>query len=65
VNASHPEREQVLMEKIRNLPPEQLGEVEDFVDFVRMRHLREVTALSEPVFASIWDNSEDAEYDRL
>lgn len=53
------------MEKIRNLPPEQLGEVEDFVDFVRMRHLREVTALSEPVFASIWDNSEDAEYDRL
>ena len=29
--------EQVLIEKIRQLPPQRLAEVEDFVDFLRTR----------------------------
>lgn len=28
---------QVILEKLRNLPPERLAEVEDFVDFLRNR----------------------------
>ena len=32
--------EQVLIEKIRQLPPRRLAEVEDFVDFLRTREER-------------------------
>lgn len=32
--------EQVLIEKIRQLPPQRLAEVEDFVDFLRAREER-------------------------
>jgi hypothetical protein len=54
-----------MIEKIRSLPPDRWGEVEDFIDFVRMLHARTAAGLSEPAFAAIWDNPEDAEYDRL
>lgn len=33
--------EQALFEKIRQLPPQRLAEVEDFVDFLRTREERE------------------------
>ena len=62
--------EQALLEKIRRLPPERVAEVEDFVDFLRVRdddrRLTHVAAkLSEAAFAQVWDNVDDADYDRL
>jgi hypothetical protein len=62
--------ERVLVEKLKDLPPQRLAEVEAFVDFLRSRELdaqlvRTATQVSEPAFKSVWDNSDDAEYDRL
>jgi hypothetical protein len=59
-----------LIEKIRSLPPERLAEVEDFVDFLRQRQddlalSRTTSKLSEDAFRKVWDNPDDAEYDRL
>jgi len=59
-----------LMEKIRALPPERVHEVEDFVDFLKLRDedrrlIRAVAKLSEKAFQEVWDNPEDAAYDRL
>jgi hypothetical protein len=64
------QHEQVLISKIRVLPPERLMVVEDFIDFLRQsdedRQLRQAAArLSEDAFSKVWDNPEDAEYDRL
>ena len=61
---------QVLIEKINQLPPQRMAEVEDFVDFLRARaddeRLTQAAAsTSEPSFAAVWDNDEDAAYDRL
>jgi hypothetical protein len=63
-------REQDLIEKIRRLPEDKLAEVEDFVDFLRQRQeerrlAQAMTGASEAAFAKVWDNPEDAEYDRL
>ena len=63
-------REVALMEKIRSLPPERVHEVEDFVDFLQLRDedkrlIREAAKLSEKAFHDVWDNPEDAAYDRL
>jgi len=62
--------EKSLIEKIRSLPPEKLVEVEDFVDFLKMRDedrlvTHAATKLSEDSFRQVWDNPDDAEYDRL
>jgi hypothetical protein len=64
--------EQRLLAKIRSLPSVKITEVEDFIDFL---HHQEKNAdssltiaamkLSEPSFAKIWDNPEDAEYDNF
>jgi len=59
-----------LLEKIQSLPPEQVAEVEDFVDFLRQRIedrrlTRAAAKMSEKVFQEVWDNPEDAEYDKL
>ena len=64
------QHEQALIEKLRRLPPERIAEVEDFVDFLQSRdEARELTrsALksSEATFAKIWDNEDDAAYDKL
>lgn len=66
------EVEQRLIEKIRQMPRDRVLEVEDFVDFLNHRHpqsapsLTQVaTEVSEPSFAKVWDNSEDAVYDHL
>jgi hypothetical protein len=63
-------QEQLLIEKIRRLPPEKAAEVEDFVDFLfhRSEDRQMVEAagkISEGAFLKTWDNFEDAEYDRL
>ncbi len=62
--------EEILIQKIRRLPPERVAEVEDFVDFLMARdqdrHITQAaTRLSEEAFRAIWDNADDAEYDRL
>lgn len=62
--------ERTLIEKILMLPPERVAEVEDFVDFLRRRdeHRRLLNAtatLSENAFQRVWDNPDDADYDRL
>jgi hypothetical protein len=66
----NPLRKQNLFAKIRSLPEEKLSEVEDFVDFLHQRQedrrLTEAAArLSEDVLQGIWDNPDDADYDRL
>lgn len=62
--------EQVIVEKIRALPPERVAEVEDFVDFLQSRSetraLTHVAAkLAEGAFGRVWNNESDADYDRL
>jgi hypothetical protein len=62
--------EEELLAKIRRLPPERVAEVEDFVDFLRSREqeqqlTRAASQLSETAFAKIWENPDDADYDRL
>ncbi len=59
-----------LIEKIEALPAERIVEVEDFVEFLRMRELeralsRAATAASAPTFAEVWSNPEDDVYDAL
>lgn len=62
--------EQMLIDKIKQLPPQRMAEVEDFVDFLRAREdeqsLTVAAAMaSEASFAQVWDNDEDAAYDRM
>lgn len=66
----NPLREQDLFEKIRALPDEKMAEVEDFVDFLARREddrrlVRAAARLSEESLRKVWDNPDDAEYDRL
>jgi hypothetical protein len=61
---------QALIEKLKTLPPERVAEVEDFVDFLRARDderalARAATRAAEPAFAKVWDNDDDAAYDKL
>jgi hypothetical protein len=61
---------EALLEKLKSLPPERLAEVEDFVDFLQMRGYaqqltRAAAMAAEPAFKSVWDNPDDAAYDRL
>ena len=62
--------EEDLIAKLRTLSPERLAEVEDFVDFLHEREAERrladaSTRLSEESFTEIWENPDDAEYDRL
>ncbi len=59
-----------LVEKIRELPPDKQSEVEDFVDFLRLKDeerelVRASAKLSQAAFEQVWDNPQDADYDRL
>ena len=62
--------EQEILEKLKQLAPERLTEVEDFVDFLRSRDeerslTRTAAKAAEPSFAKVWDNDADADHDRL
>ncbi len=62
--------EQMLIDKIKQLPPQRMAEVEGFVDFLRAREDEQRLTLSaamasEASFAQDWDNDEDAAYDRM
>lgn len=61
---------QALIEKLKALPPERVAEVEDFVDFLRTRDagraaVRAAMRAAEPAFAKVWQNEDDAAYDKL
>ena len=63
-------RESLLIAKLKELPPQRVAEVEDFIDFLRTRDkgrtlTRAATRAAEPAFARIWNNDADAAYDRL
>lgn len=62
--------EPALLAKLQQLPPQRLAEVEDFIDFLRSREedralVHTAAKAAEPTFAKVWDNAEDAAYDRL
>ena len=62
--------ERSLLEKLKQLPPERLAEVEDFVDFLRTREgdralTQAAQKAAEPALAKVWENEDDADYDRL
>ena len=62
--------EQVLIDKIKQLPPQRMAEVEDFVDFLRSREDEQrlthaAAEASEASFAVVWENDEDAACDRM
>ncbi len=64
------QNEQAIIEKIKGLPPERVAEVEDFVDFLRMRNddqrlTQAATKASTSAFNKVWDNPDDADYDKL
>jgi hypothetical protein len=61
---------QDILDKLQQLSPEKIAEVEDFVDFLQQRELenqmtKAAAQVAEPAFQNVWDNSEDAVYDRL
>lgn len=62
--------EQRLLEKIRQLVPEQIFLVENFIDSLYQQRedinlTLAATKLSESALQKIWDNPDDAEYDQL
>ncbi len=67
---SHARRYKALIEKIEALPAERIAEIEDFVDFIRLREqeravTRAAAAASAASFAAIWSNPEDDADDAL
>ena len=65
-----PSDTQDLLDKIRALPDDKIAEVVDFVEFLQLKVneqglARATTALSEQAFGKLWDNPDDAEYDKL
>jgi len=59
-----------LIEKIEALPGERVTEIEDFVDFIRLREQeRSLTAgaavASAPALAVVWSNPEGDVYDAI
>jgi len=59
-----------LFEKLKLLSPERVDEVEDFVDFIKIRDqdkllVRAATVFAEDAFSEVWDNPEDSVYDDL
>jgi hypothetical protein len=60
----------ILIKKIHALSPERLAEVNDFVEFLRLKQqpfllTNSAAKISEPVFTKIWDNSDDEVYDAI
>ncbi|MFW5825586.1 MAG: DUF2281 domain-containing protein [Marinobacter sp.] len=63
-------RVQEVVRKLEHLPPERLAEVEDFIDFLSQKDREHDTRQdfargAEASFQRVWDNDDDAEYDKL
>jgi len=68
-NASGTPAQQTL-HKLEMLPPEKIEEVSDFIDFLFHREQDQVLTrksleATAPILTEIWDNPDDAEYDKL
>lgn len=64
------DQRQNIVDKLLSLSPDRIAEVEDFIDFLRAREAergltRTSTLLAEAAFRAVWENSDDADYDRL
>ncbi|MGH9632734.1 MAG: toxin-antitoxin system, antitoxin component, Xre family protein [Bryobacteraceae bacterium] len=62
--------ERTILEKLKGLRPERIAEVEDFVDFLKARDeerglTQAAGALADAALRKVWDNADDADYDRL
>jgi hypothetical protein len=65
-----PAPQRAILSKMRDLSPERVAEVEDFIDFLRQRQderllTHAATKLAEGSFEKVWDNPDDAAYDQL
>ena len=65
-----PSPQRAILAKMQDLPPEKVAEVEDFIDFLRQRQgdrllTRAASKLAEKALDEVWNNPEDAAYDRL
>jgi hypothetical protein len=61
---------QKILKKLERLPAAKIAEVEDFIDFLSSRDaerglVQAAQAASESALATVWDNPDDADYDRL
>lgn len=61
---------QLLIEKFNHLTPERQAEVGDFIEFLSQREQtksvsKDYARASENAFAKIWENDDDALYDKL
>ena len=59
---------EMLIEKIKSLPPDRQNEVEDFIDFIAARSgdsalVYAAKTASAAAFARVWENPEDDIYD--
>lgn len=68
--ATSPNHIRTLIDKLDQLPPERVAEVEDFVDFLRhkdqdWRLTQAAAQTAAPGFKKVWDNPDDAVYDAL
>lgn len=59
-----------VVQKLLALTPNRIDEVEDFIDFLSQRDTdkqltRDAMSLSESGLNTLWDNPNDAEYDKL
>lgn len=59
-----------VVQKLQTLTPNRINEVEDFIDFLSQRDTDQqltqaAMAASESTLNAIWDNADDAEYDKL
>lgn len=59
-----------MLEKLEHLSSDRLAEVEDFIDFLQQkdqdkRLRQDFTQASEDAFNKVWDNDDDAIYDKL
>lgn len=65
-----PQHIQQMVKKLQKLPPAKVAEVEDFIDFLHSRDsdrglVQAARAITEPRLKEVWDNADDAAYDRL
>lgn len=56
--------------KLAQLPAAQVAEVNNFIDFLRLKQadramVRAAMSISESRLESVWNNDDDADYDRL
>jgi hypothetical protein len=61
--------EQNIIAILRDLSPREISEVANFAKFLASNReaqlTRSATKASEPSFAAVWDNDEDAIYDKI